>query len=328
MGDGQTQTVPYNTDKALAILEKIQAIKQLSEEPFEAIGWSKCLDCGYNEFCWNRAKISHAVAMLPGVDQALGRALYREQIASYDDLLSKFDETTLAEMQIQVSEKVRKVGRAARKILNHAKAFQSGQIIKLHVPAVKKDRNLVMFDVEGIPPHLDHAEKTYLWGIKVFGETPRGYSPALATATQDGDKEGWQKFLSECASIFSEYGPIPFVHWSSYEKTQISKYIQKYGDENNIAARVLESLHDLRPIVENAFVLPTPTYGLKRIEQFAGYKRQLAEAGGKWSMATYIEAVETADPNKASELMTEIVKYNEEDLDAMWAVYEWIAANA
>jgi len=41
-------------------------------------------------------------------------------------------------------------------------------------------------------------------------------------------------------------------------------------------------------------------------------------------MATYIEAVETEDPVRASQLMSEILKYNEEDLDAMWFVYKWI----
>ena len=87
---------------------------------------------------------------------------------------------------------------------------------------------------------------------------------------------------------------------------------------------MLENLHDLRPVLENAFVLPTPSYGLKLIERFAGYKRKLMEAGGKWSMATYIEAIKTQDPEKASQLMGKILAYNEEDLDALWFVYEWL----
>jgi predicted RecB family nuclease len=48
------------------------------------------------------------------------------------------------------------------------------------------------------------------------------------------------------------------------------------------------------------------------------------EAGGKWSMATYIEAIKTQDPEKASQLMGKILAYNEEDLDALWFVYEWL----
>jgi len=327
MGDGQTQTVPNDHARALEVLGTIQNLKQLQEEPFEAIGWSKCLDCGYNDYCWKRAKENRAVGMLPGVDQMLAGAFHKQRIISYDDLLSKYDEGTFAEVQKEVAGKLRKVGTAARKILNHAKAFQTGEMIQLQAPDVKRAPNLVMFDVEGIPPHLDYSEKTYLWGLKVYGEKPGAYSPAVAMATPEGDCEGWRKFLGECSAIFTEYGSIPFVHWSSYEKTQVNKYVKKCGDDDGIANRVLENLYDLRPVVENAFVLPTPSYGLKLIEQFAGYKRSLRESGGKWSMATYIEAVETEDPAKASQLMGEILKYNEEDLDALWFVYQWVLGN-
>jgi predicted RecB family nuclease len=324
MGDGQTQVVPYQSTAALEVLGTIQNIKQLSEEPFEALGWSKCQDCGYNDHCWERAKENHAIGMLPGVDQALARAFHEQKLMGYDELLSQYNEGTLAEVEREVAGKLRKVGNAARKILNQAKAFQTGDMIRLKEPAVKRAPNLVMFDVEGIPPHLDYSEKTYLWGLKVFGDRPRAYSPAVAMATPEGDCGGWGKFLGECAAIFAEYGSIPFVHWSSYEKTQVNTYVKKCGDGDGIAKRVLENLYDLRPVVENAFVLPTPSYGLKLIEQFAGYKRSLRESGGKWSMATYIEAVETEDPAKASQLMGEILKYNEEDLDALWFVYQWV----
>lgn len=76
MGDGQTQIVPYLPTRALEVLDVIQEIKQLSEEPFEPIGWSKCLDCGYN------AKEKHSIGMLPGVDQALACAFHKQKLTS------------------------------------------------------------------------------------------------------------------------------------------------------------------------------------------------------------------------------------------------------
>ena len=218
MGDGQIQTVPYQPDRALEVLVFIQGIKQRTEEPFEAIGWSKCLDCGYNDYCWGRAKATHAVGMLPGIDQALALAFHEQNLICYDELLSKYDEASLAEMQKEVGEKLQKVGGAARKILNHAKAFQSGEMIRLKSPDVKKAPNLVMFDVEGIPPHLDYSEKTYLWGLKVFGEKPRAYSPAVANATPEEDCDGWQKFLGECEAIFAAYGSHPVCSLESVRK--------------------------------------------------------------------------------------------------------------
>ena len=104
MGDGQIQTVPYQPDRALEVLAFIEGIKQLPEEPIEAIGWSKCQDCGYNAYCWKRAEQSHAVGMLPGVDQPLAIAFYKQKLISYDELLSKYDERSLAEVRKKSGE--------------------------------------------------------------------------------------------------------------------------------------------------------------------------------------------------------------------------------
>jgi predicted RecB family nuclease len=49
-------------------------------------------------------------------------------------------------------------------------------------------------------------------------------------------------------------------------------------------------------------------------------------AGGQWAMAMFVEATETSDESKRKQLMDEILKYNEEDLAATWAVFEWLRA--
>jgi predicted RecB family nuclease len=49
-------------------------------------------------------------------------------------------------------------------------------------------------------------------------------------------------------------------------------------------------------------------------------------AGGQRAMATFIEATETSDESKRKQLMDEILRYNEEDLAATWAVFEWLRA--
>jgi len=43
-------------------------------------------------------------------------------------------------------------------------------------------------------------------------------------------------------------------------------------------------------------------------------------------MAQFILATETDDETERSGLMAEILKYNEEDLAATWAVFEWLRA--
>jgi predicted RecB family nuclease len=90
------------------------------------------------------------------------------------------------------------------------------------------------------------------------------------------------------------------------------------------AARILERLVDLLTVVKASVVLPLPSYGLKVVEQLVGFERRLNEYQGSLAMARYIEACETSDPATREEIMSEILTYNEEDLDATRAVMEWV----
>jgi predicted RecB family nuclease len=182
-----------------------------------------------------------------------------------------------------------------------------------------------MLDLEGITPRLDHAERIYMWGLQCFGENPGPFRPALAGFGPDGDREGWHNFLAECESIVATYGDIPFVHWATYERVKIDLYISRYADNaNGTAARVKSNLLDLLPIVRNSVAVPLSSYSLKDIETLTGYERQLTEYGGDWSMAKYIEATESEDEARREALMAEILDYNREDLEATWAVLEWL----
>ncbi|MDH4221012.1 MAG: TM0106 family RecB-like putative nuclease, partial [Candidatus Aminicenantes bacterium] len=168
----------------------------------------------------------------------------------------------------------------------------------------------------------------YLWGMQVFGEEPGSFQYSLAEMGVDGDRKGWEEFLRIARRIFDEYGDIPFVHWATYEKTKIKTYMERYGDINGLAERVIANLCDLLPITKESVVFPLPSYSLKVIEQYVGFKRTQDEFGGDWSIAKYIEAVETEDEAERREIMDQIIEYNEEDIQATWAVFEWLRALA
>jgi predicted RecB family nuclease len=185
-----------------------------------------------------------------------------------------------------------------------------------------------MFDLEGMPPHLDEIEKIYLWGLQVFGDAPTGFMPAVAGFGPDGDRECWLAFLENARKLFKTYGDIPFVHWASYEKTKLSLYVDRYGDLDGLAARVKLNLLDLLVVARDSIVLPLPSFSLKVVEKYVGFQRTLEDAGGQWAMANFIEAVETSDEAKRTELMDKILKYNEEDLAATWAVFSWLKTKA
>lgn len=324
-GTGDIVAVEYDGGKeALVILSHIVGVRQGAAPPYSPVGWSKCGTCGYRSICWTDAEKNRDVALVVGVDQGLARELRRRGVTTIDDLLAKLDEASLAEVQKPHGQKTQRVGKRASSIMRMARALATGKEILIELPIVPAHVNYVMFDLEGLPPHLDELGKIYLWGMQVFGKRPSEYLPACAGFGEDGDRHGWSDFLTKAEGIFRGYGDVPFVHWASYEKTHLDEYMARFGDRDNIAARVKKNLLDLLPIAQKSVALPLPSYSLKVVEGYVGFKRTQDEYGGDWSMAKYIEATETEDAKKRAEVMDQILIYNKEDLEATWAVLQWL----
>jgi len=264
------------------------------------------------------------VATVPGIDQGLTRALREKGVLRVDDLLRAFDENSLGEFQKPWGAKTQKVGKAAEKILRFARAISSGEEKLLQTPALPSGENYVMFDLEGLPPQLDELDKIYLWGLQVFGKKGGDYLGKIAGIGLEGDQAGWHEFLAAAKSIFDAYGDVAFVHWTHYERTKVAAYVKRFGDENGVAERVLKNLVDLFAITQDSIVLPIPSYSLKVVEQYVGYKRSQSEYGGDWAMAAFIKATETSDEGRRKELLADILTYNREDLAATWAVFKWL----
>ncbi|MFQ5473468.1 MAG: TM0106 family RecB-like putative nuclease, partial [Dehalococcoidia bacterium] len=292
--------------------------------PYEPIGRSKCVGCGFRDRCGAEAEAHDDVARIYGVDQGLARELHERGVSTVQDLLGRFTPATLASVERPWGASFQRVGRRAERILLQARAMAGEMEIVRGRPRLPAGENFVMFDVEGMPPYLDELDKVYLWGIQVFGARPGPYQAAVAGFGADGDQRRWRGFLALARKIFAEHGDIPFVHWHHYETAKLRAYVDRHGDAGGTATRVQRNCLDLLPITRDAIVLPTPSYSLKVVEQHVGYRRTLDEYGGDWSMARYIEATEAGDEAERRAIMNEILAYNREDLEATWAVLEWL----
>lgn len=324
-GTGTVEEVPLAfSELAQSEATRIIEISTADDEPFSPVGWTKCGACGFNSHCWAPAVEKQLAAIVPGVDQGLAKVLRERDVTTIADLLKSYDESSLAQVQKPWGTRTQKVGKAAEKILRCAKALINGKEELLQQPAIPSSNNYVMFDLEGLPPQLDDLDKIYLWGLQVFGQKSGPYSGSIAAPGEKGDREGWEVFLKTAQEIFDTYGDIPFVHWHHYEKTKVTAYIERYGDRDGVAERVKKNLLDLLPVTQAAVALPLPSYSLKVVEKYVGFKRSQDEYGGDWSMATFIKATETNDEVTRRKLFDAILTYNREDLAATWAVFEWL----
>ena len=157
-GTGEIVPVPYEPDSALQTLATIAEIKGMNSEPYGAVGWSKCDDCGFRSHCWQIAEQNRTVDLIYGVDQSLATALHGDGVDTIDDLLERFDAESLAEYKRPWGTRMQRVGKQANQILVMVEALRSGQHIVLQRLAVPDRPNYVMFDLEGLPPQLDELD--------------------------------------------------------------------------------------------------------------------------------------------------------------------------
>jgi predicted RecB family nuclease len=325
-GTGEIIAVPYEGETP--ILESLAAQLRMRTAPidaYEPVGITKCGDCGFHARCWGQAEASNDVSLLAPVKQELARKLRARGIATIRDIPGAIENPANRDLFYKGVRKPR-LQDFVEGLRRSAEAYASCKPILIAAPDLPVTKNLAMFDLEGLPPYLDDIEKVYLWGVKVFGDKPSGFLPAQAGFGPDGDRVGWFAFLDLARRLLAEHDDLRFVHWSNYERSKLTLYAERYGDPDGTAARVLDRLVDLLDVVRKSVVLPLPSYGLKVIEKYVGFERKLPESGGAWAIAKYIEATETNDPAAREEILGEILAYNEEDLDATWAVMEWVSA--
>lgn len=328
-GTGDIVPVPYEGEAAiLGALREYRRMRNLDPTTYEPVGWTKCDGCGFHDRCWAEAESRRDVSLLTAVRQDRARALHARGIKSIGDIARAIEDPVHRDLFWQGKREPR-----LRDFVPGLKRSAESYLSKTPIPIIAQDLPaatcFAMFDLEGLPPYIDDLEKIYLWGVKVFGDRRSGYLSAQAGFGADGDREGWFAFLKLAQRLFAEYGAeLPFVHWSQYERTKLELYIERYGDPDGVAACVLANLVDLLSLLRKSVVLPLPSYGLKVVDEYVGFRRKLEEANGAWSIAKYIEATETNDPAARAAIVDQILAYNEEDLDATWAVLEWLRKNA
>ncbi len=327
-GSGEIFTLDYDGgEAAFETFERMLHYRLLEEEPEdEHVGVSKCSDCGFRWRCWPRAEKRQDVGLLPFADRGLIDELHDAGTSTLPEFVKRFDAESLGAFERRTwSGELRPVGDRAERLLINARALLDDRPILIKPPEIPEHATYVMFDLEGMPPTVDETEKIYIWGMQPFGSRPGPFRAGVGGFGGRGDRQGWESFLEQAGELFEELGPdVPFVHWAAYEKVKLNLYLERYGDRDGVAEKVLDNLLDLLPITRDAVAVPLTGYGLKQIETLTGYRRKLEEFGGEWSMARYIEATETDDEDQRAAIMDEILAYNREDLEATWAVMEWL----
>lgn len=322
--------------QVLETIDYFQGLK-LGLEPDEPVGYSKCQQCVFKGYCWNKALESRDIATVAGLDQKAARKLWGMGIRNYDHLY-EFSEELLAQVERPWGRRTQRIGPPlAAKIKRQVNSLITERHQVLSAPELPPgylsgSRPVMMFDIENDVFDPVFGVKVYLWGcLLATGIDQLETRLVLSPPGTDGDRNGWSEFLDYAGTVFESYGDIPFVHYSSHERTWVKRYIERYGDPDGIGQRILNNLWDIYAAITRSLVLPIPSYGLKCVERIAGFKRSQEEFGGLWSIIMYDRYLNAGSPQEARDIISEIMKYNEEDILASYKIYTWyedIAASA
>jgi len=335
-GKREIDEIPIDHEAALDELGRILELKLLPEEPFEPVGYTKCGGCAYHHYCWPVAEETHAPGLIPAIDAGLGWALHELGIRTYEEV-GQLGEAELAEVVKPHGQGEQRFGpKRASLALAQIQAFEQGRAVQIGEIALPEASHFVMFDVEDLPPDADGPDQVYLWGLQVYpadGGEPGTFEPALSGFGENGDIEGWSTFLLNAKAMLDKYGDnLRFVHWHHHEEAKLKNYAERYPkvvgieDVASFVQRLLDvNCLDLLRVTKGAFALPLPSYSLKKVESFVGYERvKVPGYKGDQSIARYMLAVETDDEGLRLEIVDEVCAYNNEDLEATWAVMEWL----
>ncbi|KJS13233.1 MAG: hypothetical protein VR67_05525 [Peptococcaceae bacterium BRH_c8a] len=321
---------PASESEVISAIEHIISIKHLKTEPFEPVGWSKCNQCVFFNYCWAAAVCNCDISTVPYVDQSACIALANMDVTNYDHL-HEFSEELLADIKRPWGKRVQKIGpTTAKKIKLQINALKTNQTIIGQKPELPTgfspyQRPVVIFDIEDDPFDPDLGVRVYLWGVLISGQGGLQQTNLFfAEPGIEGDEKGWFDFLNYAFQVFENHGEIPFIHYSAHERTMVNKYIERYGDPCGIADRVLNNLWDMYPCIVRNLFLPVHSYGLKHLEKLVGFERSQADYGGLWSIIQYDKYVQAPTTDEAEAILTKILTYNAEDLAATLKVYEWL----
>jgi predicted RecB family nuclease len=179
----------------------------------------------------------------------------------------------------------------------------------------------VFFDFEGHPFWTAQHDLFFLAGLYLRG--------AGATWQYDArwahDLEQQSIMIRELVEFFAqrreEYPLMHVYHYNHTERSSLERLTRGTETENLFTQLVETGLFvDLYVVSRNAVQVGTESYGLKQLERLTGFARTGDIEGGAGAVVEYDEWMKTQQP----QLLDDIARYNEEDVQATMALRNWL----
>jgi uncharacterized protein len=183
----------------------------------------------------------------------------------------------------------------------------------------------VYFDLEGFPFYDFRKSDTleYLYGVAYKDEnSDLIFKDDLWAEDEFEEKIIFSKFINWMQERISKYPDLKIYHYAHYEITSLRNSAKKHALYEDIVEDwiVTGRFVDLYTVIRKCFLIGKDSYSLKRVEEVAGFKRELDLKSGFDSIFYFERYLDSRDP----EIKEEILTYNKDDCFATEVVCTWL----
>ena len=315
-GDGEESLHEYSAFDSL-LFDSIDGARKILQGGSISPTYGSC-DYPWASYCNKKAVETNDISLVTGVKGKMKNKLI-------DNKFNTIKKIASANME-DLTE-IKGIGNnKAEKFITTAKALQAKTHIitdkdKIDFPERKVE---IFLDLEGIDPTTAAdgiPQIDYLIGILVRADSKENYIPFTAKeAREDAEKEMLLEFLE----FIKKQNDYVIYHYASYEKTNLTKMMEKYEIDEATKKTVLDYLIDVHKVATDSVAFPTYGNGLKQIAAYLGFSWRHKDVSATESIAMYLDYVNNSEGSEVK--LQKIVDYNEDDCIATRVIKDWLVS--
>ena len=211
-------------------------------------------------------------------------------------------------------ENLKKFRMAAQCIINDRHLFLN----KVALP-VKQTEFFIDFEsstgleIEDYVGNID-----YLIGVLKRENEKEEFIPFLARSIEEEES-----MLNSFLYFLSDYNDFVIYHFGAYEITRFNELFEKYGIDEKLRKLVFSNMIDLLKVCKENVIFPMPSYSLKSIAPYLGFKWRMHDINAQQSLVLYLDYIK----NNNQEAIQKILVYNEDDVIATRIVKDFLVKN-
>lgn len=279
------------------------------QKPEVFISRQKCSLCSWYGYCYEVAKSTNHLSLVPGVTPKRYEYMQSIGVDSVESLMN-VSEITLGEaLNTSVAQQIKQQITALRS----DRALVKSSFDLLNTQPIPSGAIELYFDIEAEP----ERQIDYLLGVLLVDRTTNTEKFYAFVAEDPADEEKiWQQFLN----FISLYPDAPIFHYSEYEADTINRLARLYDTPKAKTKELLSRLVDLHFWVTKTVILPVESYSLKALANWIGFYWRETQGSGDQSVCWYDRWLSTQD----RAWLELILSYNEDDCRATRHLKDWL----